>query len=90
MKWKPLFSVSSNEATQNQLNQFKAASLKKQKEFSAMNTPSTKIDADTIDFYIRKAHTERSMAITSAFGGLTEMVKNIFTAPKAGNVARGH
>ncbi len=55
-----------------------------------MNTPKTNIDADTIDFFIRKAHTERSMAITSAFGGLTEMVKNIFTAPEAGNVARGH
>lgn len=90
MKWKSLFSISPNEVTQDQLNQFKTTSPKKQKEFNAMNTPKTNIDVDTIDFYVRKAHTERSMAITSAFGGLTEMVKNIFTAPEAGNVARGH
>lgn len=55
-----------------------------------MDTQSSKIDVDTIDFFIRKAHTERSEAITGAFGGLTEMVKNIFTAPETGNMARGH
>lgn len=55
-----------------------------------MKTQNTNIDADIIDFYIRKAHTERSIAIASAFGGLAEMAKNIFTAPESGNVARGH
>jgi len=54
-----------------------------------MNTQNTKIDVDVIDFFIRKAHTERSIAITSAFGGLTEMVKNIFTAPDTGCTAHG-
>ncbi len=54
-----------------------------------MNANHKKIDVDTIDFFIRKAHTERSIAITSAFRGLTEMVKNTFTAPDAGCVARG-
>jgi len=54
-----------------------------------MNTQNTKIDVDTIDYFIRKAHTERSIAITSAFGELTEMVKNIFTDPDAGCVACG-
>ena len=90
VNWKSLSSVSSDEATQVQLKQPKKASLKKTKEFSVMNMPNTKIDADTIDFYIRKAHAERSEAITSAFGGLTEMVKNTFTAPEAGKIARGH
>lgn len=55
-----------------------------------MNAKIHKIDVDMIDFYIRKAHVERSDAITGAVGGLAEMVKNIFTAPDAGNVVRGH
>ena len=55
-----------------------------------MDTQPSKIDVDTIDFFIRKAHKERSDAITGAFGGLTEMAKNIFTSPEAGNMARGH
>jgi hypothetical protein len=64
--------------------------IRKMKEFSVMKAKNTNIDVDTIDFFIRKAHTERSNAITSAFGGLVEMVKNIFTAPESGNVARSH
>jgi hypothetical protein len=40
-----------------------------------MKAQNTNIDVDTIDFFIRKAHTERSIAITGAFGGLVEMVK---------------
>ena len=64
--------------------------IRKTKEFSVMKAQNTNIDADIIDFYVRKAHTERSIAITSAFGDLAGMVKNIFTAPEAGNVARGH
>jgi len=55
-----------------------------------MNTQNTKIDVDTIDFFIRKAHAERSEAFTGAFAGLTGLVKNIFTAPDTGNMARGH
>ena len=55
-----------------------------------MKAKNTHIDADVIDFYMRKAHTERSIAITTTFGGLIGMVKNIFTAPEAGNMARGH
>ncbi|WP_337660523.1 hypothetical protein [Anderseniella sp. Alg231-50] len=55
-----------------------------------MKTQNTNIDADVIDFYMRKAHTERSIAFTSAFGDLAEMVKNIFTAPENSNMARGH
>lgn len=55
-----------------------------------MKTQNTNIDADVIDFYMRKAHSERSEAFTSAFSGLAAMVKNIFTAPEAGNMARGH
>ncbi len=55
-----------------------------------MKTQNTNIDADVIEFYMRKAHTERSIAFTGAFGGLVEMVKNIFTAPESGNMARGH
>ncbi len=55
-----------------------------------MKDKNTNIDADTIDFYMRKAHTERSVAITGAFGELAGMVKNIFTAPEAGNMVRGH
>ncbi len=55
-----------------------------------MKDKNAHIDADVIEFYMRKAHTERSIAVTSAFGGLVEMVKNIFTAPEAGNMARGH
>ena len=64
--------------------------VRKAKEFSVMKTQNTNIDADIIDFYIRKAHTERSIAITNAFGGLAEIVKNIFTAPEASDVARSH
>lgn len=64
--------------------------IKKTKEFSVMKVQNTNIDVDTIDFFIRKAHTERSIAITSTFGGLVEMVKNIFTAPESGSMARGH
>lgn len=55
-----------------------------------MDAQIHKIDVDTIDFYIRKAHVERSDAITGTVGGLAEIVKNIFTAPDAGNVVRGH
>ncbi|MGI9512310.1 MAG: hypothetical protein ACR2OL_05365 [Anderseniella sp.] len=55
-----------------------------------MKAKNSNIDADIIDFYMRKAHTERSIAFTSAFGGLAGMVKNFFTAPEAGNMARGH
>ncbi len=55
-----------------------------------MKAQNTKIDADVIDFYMRKAHSERSEAFTGALGGLAGMVKNIFTAPEAGNMARGH
>ena len=55
-----------------------------------MKEKNANIDADVIEFYMRKAHTERSEAFTSAFGGLTEMVKNIFTAPESGSMARGH
>ena len=55
-----------------------------------MKTQNTNIDADIIDFYVRKAHTERSIAITGALGGLAGMVKNIFPAPESGNMARGH
>ena len=64
--------------------------IRKTKEFSVMKTQNTNIDADIIDFYMRKAHSERSEAFTSALGGLAAMVKNIFTAPEAGNMARGH
>ncbi len=53
-----------------------------------MNTQNTNIDFDTIEFFVRKARVERSIAITSAFGSLVGMVKNIFSAPAAGNVAR--
>ncbi len=53
-----------------------------------MNMQNTKIDADTIEFFIRKARVERSIAITSAFGSLVGMVKNIFSAPATGDVAR--
>lgn len=62
----------------------------KTKEFSVMKAQNTNIDVDTIDFYMRKAHTERSIAFTSAFSGLAGMVKDIFTAPETGNMARGH
>ncbi len=55
-----------------------------------MKAQNTNIDVDTIDFYMRKAHTERSIAFTGAFSGLFDMVKNIFTAPEAGDMARGH
>lgn len=55
-----------------------------------MKAENTNIDVDTIDFYMRKAHTERSIAFTGAFSGLATMVKNIFTAPEADNMARGH
>ena len=55
-----------------------------------MKAQNTNIDGDVIDFYMRKAHTERSLAFTSAFGDLVGMVKNIFTAPESGNMARGH
>ena len=64
--------------------------VKKEKEFSVMKMQNTNIDADVIDFYIRKAHTERSIAITGALGDLAGMVKNIFTAPETGDMARGH
>ena len=53
-----------------------------------MNTQNTDIDFDTIEFFMRKARVERSLAITNAFRSLAGMVKNIFTAPEAGNVAR--
>lgn len=55
-----------------------------------MKTQNTNIDADVIDFYVRKARAERSIAFTSAFVGLAGMVKNIFTAPETGNMARDH
>jgi len=55
-----------------------------------MKAQNTNIDADVIDFYMRKAHSERSEAFTDALCGLAGMVKNIFTAPEAGNMARGH
>jgi hypothetical protein len=60
----------------------------KHKEFSVMNTQNANIDFDTIEFFMRKARVERSIAITSAFGNLAGMVKNIFSTPEAGNVAR--
>jgi hypothetical protein len=53
-----------------------------------MNTQNANIDFDTIEFFMRKARVERSIAITSAFGNLAGMVKNIFSTPEAGNVAR--
>ena len=55
-----------------------------------MSAQSNKIDVDRINFFIRKAHKERSEAITGAFAGLAEMAKNIFTSPASGNMARGH
>ncbi len=53
-----------------------------------MNPKNTDIDIDTIEYFMRKARVERSIAITRAFGGLVGMVKNIFSAPATGNVAR--
>ena len=39
-----------------------------------MNTTPEKFDVDAIDIFVRKAHKERSDAMTGAFVGLAEMV----------------
>ncbi len=85
----PIFTIiERSDARSTRQNKF--GSSEKHKEISIMDAKNYKVDVDTIDFFIRKAHTERSVAITDAFGGLADMVKNIFTAPDAGNMARGH
>jgi hypothetical protein len=86
----PYFQSHQMKVRRENLNHPNRRIVRKTKEFSVMKAQNTNIDADIIDFYVHKAHTERSIAITSAFGDLAGMVKNIFTAPETGSMARGH
>jgi hypothetical protein len=62
----------------------------KQQGIDDMSTEIAKITPEIIERHVRRAHVERSIAISKAFRDATRSVKNIFTAPEAVGIVRGH